>query len=61
MSNNPFLSDRAEVYKLLQLDIEENVHMMITSGQAASVIKFLDRRGLLDYDTLKEVYLNVNG
>lgn len=56
--SNPFLGANASVYELLAEDIDDNVNLMAAGGQTATLIRFLDQRGILDYDTLKEIYLD---
>lgn len=55
---NPFLGPKAGVYELLLEDINDNINLMAAGGQTATLIRFLDQRGILDYDTLREIYLN---
>lgn len=44
-----------DVYKEFKNEMLETVYM--TEEQADDVIAFLNDRGLLDYDSLKEIYL----
>lgn len=45
-----------DVYVELKYDL--GVQADLTEYQATETIKFLEDKGLLDYDTLKEVYLD---
>lgn len=44
-----------DVYLELKYDL--GIEADLTEHQATETIRFLEAKGLLDYDTLKEVYL----
>lgn len=48
-----------DVYKELAIDLLTVINLSIEDAQ--KVVKFLDDEGLIDYDVLKEYYLDING